>query len=64
MSGHYHRNAVADDGDLQMITTGPIGMPLGEGTQSGVRVVIVRDAGISHRYYAFGELPNTIDVGK
>jgi len=25
-------------------------MPLGEGTQSGIRVVIVRDTGISHRY--------------
>lgn len=62
MSGHYHRNAVTRDGDMQVVTTGPVGMPLGEGTQSGVRVVIVSDAGISHRYYALGELPNKIDL--
>lgn len=61
-SGHYHRNAVAADGALQMITTGAVGMPLGEGTQSGLRVVIVRDTGISHRFYALGELPNRIDL--
>ena len=64
MSGHYHRNALARDGDMQVITTGPVGMPLGEGTQSGIRVVIVRDTGISHRYYALGELPSKIDLSK
>lgn len=61
-SGHYHRNAVASDGELQMITTGPVGMPLGEGTQSGIRVVIVRDGGLEHRFYALGEIPNAIDL--
>jgi 3',5'-cyclic AMP phosphodiesterase CpdA len=63
-SGHYHRNAIASDAALQMITTGPVGMPLGEGTQSGLRVVMVRDAGITHRYYALGELPNRIEIGQ
>ena len=62
-SGHYHRNAVAADGGLQAITTGAVGMPLGEGTQSGLRVVIVRDSGITHRFYALGELPSRIEVG-
>jgi len=62
LSGHYHRNALAADGDLQMITTGPVGMPLGEGTQSGVRVAIVTDGGITHRYYGLGELPNLITL--
>ncbi len=61
-AGHYHRNAIAKSGDIEMITTGPIGMPLGEGTQSGMRVVIVRDRGLTHRYYALGELPNQIDL--
>ena len=62
ISGHYHRNALATSGDLQMITTGPVGKPLGEGTQSGIRVVIVTDAALSHRYYALGELPDKIDL--
>lgn len=62
MAGHYHRNAHGWDRGLEMITTGPVGMPLGEGSQSGLRVVIVTDTGLSHRYYTFGELPNTIDL--
>src|SRR5262249_44262402 len=28
-AGHYHRNAEARDGSLEMITTGPVGKPLG-----------------------------------
>ena len=60
ISGHYHRNAVARDGDIEMITTGPVGKPLAG--QSGIRVFIVRDSGITHRYYDFGELPVGIDL--
>jgi 3',5'-cyclic AMP phosphodiesterase CpdA len=60
-SGHYHRNAVARDGDLEAVTTGPVGQPQG-GDKSGLRVVIVRDGGLEHRYYHFGELPNRIDL--
>jgi len=62
-SGHYHRNAVARDGDIEAITTGPVGQPQG-GDKSGLRVAIVRDTGIEHRYYHFGEIPNRIDVGR
>jgi len=60
-SGHYHRNAVARDGELEAVTTGPVGQPLG-GDKSGLRVVIVRDSGLEHRYYHFGELPTHIDL--
>jgi predicted MPP superfamily phosphohydrolase len=60
-SGHYHRNAVAHDGDIEAITTGPVGKPLGE-AKSGLRVVIVTDNGISHRYYDFGELPAQVSL--
>ncbi len=60
-SGHYHRNAVARDGDMEAVTTGPVGMPQG-GDKSGLRVVIVRDERIEHRYYHFGEMPNRIDL--
>ncbi len=59
--GHYHRNAVATADGLTNITTGPVGKPLG-GAQSGLRVAIVRDTGIEHRYYSLGELPLRIDL--
>jgi 3',5'-cyclic AMP phosphodiesterase CpdA len=65
VSGHYHRNALGRDGAIEMITTGPVGKPLGEGTQSGFRVFVIDDAGaLSHRYYALGELPNRLELPK
>lgn len=59
--GHYHRNAEARDGDMENITSGPVGKPLG-GAKSGIRVAIVRDDKIEHRYYELGELPVKIDL--
>lgn len=58
--GHYHRNAEARDGTLENITSGPVGKPLG-GAKSGLRVAIVRDDRIDHRYYELGELPVKIE---
>jgi hypothetical protein len=55
-AGHCHRNAEGRDGDLEMVTTGPVGKPLG-GAKSGIRVVTVSAAGVTHKYYDFGELP-------
>ena len=60
-SGHYHRNALARHGSMEFITTGPVGKPLGE-DKSGLRVAIVRDAGIDHRYFDFGILPNSVSL--
>jgi 3',5'-cyclic AMP phosphodiesterase CpdA len=57
-AGHYHRNALAKDGDLEMITTGPVGRPLGP-DPSGFRIVRVTPAAISHEYFGFGTIPNT-----
>jgi 3',5'-cyclic AMP phosphodiesterase CpdA len=59
--GHYHRNAEARDGQIENITSGPVGKPLGDG-RSGIRVAIVRDDEIEHRYYEFGELPVRVDL--
>ena len=56
-AGHYHRNAYGRDGSLEMITNGPVGRPLGN-DPSGVRIVTVRDAGLDHRYYTLGNIPN------
>jgi len=55
-AGHYHRNAEGRAGELQMITTGPVGKPLG-GARSGIRIVRVSDSGIEQKYYDFGDLP-------
>ncbi len=59
--GHYHRNAEGRDGELVNITTGPVGKPLG-GAKSGMRVAIVRDEIIDHRFYELGDLPVKIDL--
>ena len=59
--GHYHRNAEGRDDALENITSGPVGKPLG-GAKSGLRVAIVRDDRIDHRYYELGELPVRIEL--
>ena len=55
-AGHYHRNEFGRDGTLEMVTTGPVGMPLG-GAKSGLRVVTVDDKGVTHKFHDFGDLP-------
>ena len=50
-AGHYHRNAYGRDGDLEMVTTGPVGRPLGD-DPSGFRIVKVSKDSIEHRYYS------------
>ena len=58
-AGHYHRNAYGTDGDLQMITSGPVGQPLGD-DPSGIRVVKIGESGLDHTYYTLGRIPNEI----
>lgn len=58
-AGHLHRNQIARDGSIEMVTTGAIGQPLGK-SKSGLRVVIVRPEGIEHQFYEMGEVPNRI----
>lgn len=48
-AGHYHNNAQAQHGDIQMITTSAVGKPLGS-AKSGFRVVTVYKDSISHKY--------------
>ncbi len=62
-SGHYHQNAIAHDGPIEMITSGPVGKPFGD-TRSGMRIVMVTDSGLAHRYVEFGDLPNRLPVLK
>ena len=58
-AGHYHRNALGRSGDLEMVTTGPVGKPLGT-DPSGFRVAIVTRDSIIHHYYPLDSLPDRI----
>ena len=60
-AGHYHRNAYGVTPFLHVITTGPVGKPLGP-DPSGIRVVWVNDADIESRYYGFGNIPNLVEA--
>ncbi len=60
-AGHHHANAMAKYESLEMITSGAIGMPLRKDV-SGLRIVILRDASIEHRFYHLGEIPNQIEL--
>ena len=60
-AGHYHRNAFGRDGDLEMITSGPVGRPLGA-DPSGLRIVTVRDELLEHSYYGMGLIPNQFPI--
>jgi 3',5'-cyclic AMP phosphodiesterase CpdA len=50
-AGHYHRNAHGRDGTLEMITTGPVGKPLGD-DPSGFRIVAIGEDSLGHEYFA------------
>ena len=50
-AGHWHRNNYAFDGNMQMVTTGSVGFPLGD-DPSGYRAVTVFDDLIEHEYRA------------
>lgn len=54
-AGHYHRNSYGRSGDLEMITTGPVGRPLGSDS-SGFRIVNVKGRIIEHKYYSLDSL--------
>jgi len=60
-AGHYHRNAYGRAGAIEMITTGPVGRPLGN-DPSGFRIVIVDEAKIQHQYWAMDDVPEKVDL--
>ncbi len=63
MAGHFHRNSLAQAGSMEMITTGPVGRPLGP-DPSGFRIVTVFQSSIKHAYYGLDELAETIPPGE
>jgi serine/threonine-protein phosphatase CPPED1 len=60
-AGHYHRNSYGRDGDLEMITSGPAGMPIGP-DPSGFRIAEVKGSRIEQQYYSLGQIPNIFPV--
>ncbi|WP_439584842.1 metallophosphoesterase [Dyadobacter bucti] len=58
-AGHYHRNAFGKSGTMEMVTTGPIGKPLGK-DPSGFRIVKVSGNKVSHQYYELDHIPGQI----
>lgn len=60
-AGHHHQNVISRDGDLEIIASGPVGKPLGEG-RTGMRVVMLKGTAIEHRYYDFSALPERLSA--
>lgn len=58
-AGHYHRNAYGRAGAMEMITTGPVGRPLGK-DPSGFRIVSVYETNLQHQYYGLDDVPEKI----
>ncbi|XP_032559340.1 serine/threonine-protein phosphatase CPPED1 isoform X2 [Chiroxiphia lanceolata] len=54
-AGHYHRNAGGSYKGLEMVVSSAIGCQLGEDTH-GLRVVVVTEEKLVHRYYSLNEL--------
>ncbi|XP_036397719.1 serine/threonine-protein phosphatase CPPED1 [Megalops cyprinoides] len=54
-SGHYHRNAGGFHNGLDMVVSSAIGCQLGTDPH-GVRVVVVTEKGVVHRYYSLDQL--------
>jgi len=60
-SGHYHRNAIVWDGDLELIVTSSCGAALGD-DPLGFRIVKVYPDRIEHNYYSFESMPRKLKV--
>lgn len=59
-AGHYHRNDLGKGGPIEMVTTGPVGKPLGK-DPSGFRIITVKGNEVSHQYYNLDSIPARIN---
>jgi len=60
-NGHLHQNNIACDHNIEIVTTGPVGMPLGQAV-SGFRIVKIHDDTICHEYYPLDQVPQSVDI--
>lgn len=58
-AGHLHKNAIGADGNLTIVTTGPVGKPLGKDS-SGFRIITVNDRELNYPYYSLDSIPDRI----
>ena len=58
-AGHVHKNITVRDGDLEMTSCGPVGMPFAE-DPSGIRLANITAKGLQHRYFSFGKMPDRL----
>ncbi len=54
LAGHWHRNNLAVHDGFEMVTSGPVGYPLGE-DPSGIRILDVYPDSMTHRYLPLPE---------
>jgi 3',5'-cyclic AMP phosphodiesterase CpdA len=59
-AGHLHNNSFGKAESLEMITTGPVGKPLGTGA-SGMRIASLDGDGIQQAFFDFAHLPNRLN---
>jgi 3',5'-cyclic AMP phosphodiesterase CpdA len=55
-SGHWHKCHYLNHKDIQMVTTGPVGYPLGD-DPSGFRIIKISQNRIEHQYYGLDQIP-------
>jgi 3',5'-cyclic AMP phosphodiesterase CpdA len=60
-AGHYHQNAFGKSDLMEMVTTGPVGRPLGK-DPSGFRIVRVDGKQVTHKYYDLDSDLGTISL--
>ncbi len=60
-AGHWHRCHYLDHKGMQLVTTGPVGYPLGD-DPSGLRIVKVFQDRIEHQYYGLDAVPDKVDL--
>ena len=60
-AGHWHRNSYAKYKNIEIITSGPVGYPLGK-DPSGIRILKANNTNLIHKYYPLDTLPHKFDL--
>lgn len=58
-AGHYHRSSYGKNEDIEMITTGPVGKPLGKDS-SGFRIVYINGDVVTNQYHTLDSIPQNV----
>ena len=60
-AGHWHKNAYAEYGPLNIVASGAVGYPLGI-DPSGLRIVKVYPDRVEHQFYGLDDMPETVSL--